>query len=319
MILSKTEEEIAKTSRAMELYFLIRDKEATKEQYNEYMTKHASQAEIEMGKPVALMSWEEFEVYKVLDENLQKGKEKGEYCKLCRNKGYTVKRDSKGYIYNIECSCMAQRRTNEKLQQSEYAKMLTSKTFENFNIKFDWQTKMLHACKKWLAQDKYPFLYLGGKSGAGKSHLAVATFVAYLRRGVDSRFVSWRTESRDLKMRMGDYDFYEPKLKELKEVPLLLLDDFLWGNDNQTPTAEDWRLAKEIIDARGENGRRTIFTSNFNLGLIVSYSEVVGSRLFEYTGGENNFDVELGFEAENYRLNGMKYELLKDNSTTPFD
>lgn len=315
MSLLKTEQELSK-SRCMELYFLIRDNKASTEEYNEYMTKYAEQGEREMGKPIALMTDEEFETYKVLDENLKKGNVKGEYCKLCRNKGYTVKREN-GYVYYIDCSCMQQRKNNEMLQQSEYSKMLTSKTFENFTIKESWQQSALRTCKKWLQQDNYPFLYLGGKSGAGKSHLAVATFVAYSRRGVTAKFISWRTESRDLKMRMTDWNYYEPKLVELKKVPLLLIDDFLWGNDNKVPTDEDWRLAKEIIDARGENGLKTIFTSNFSLELLTNYSEVVGSRLIEYTGGEENFDIEFDFTAQNYRLNRTTY-IVEDNSESPF-
>lgn len=299
---------------SMRLYFMINDNTATEEQYNEYMNKYAEQAEIEMGKPVCKMNDEEFDIYRVLSENLKKGKLKGDYCKLCRNKGYIVRKEG-SYIYYADCTCMKKRVNERILQTSEYYKLLTTKTFENYSIKKDFQRLALQRCKNWLKQDKYPFLFLGGQTGAGKTHLGIASLVSLSRRGDIPKLVSWQKESRALKMNMTEYYYYEPKLEALKNAPLLMVDDFLWTNENKMPSNEDWKIAKEIIDARGENRKRTIFTCNMALGIINTYSEVVGGRLMQYTGGKSNFDIEFGFGATNYRT----IDLIEIAEETPFE
>lgn len=306
-------ETICNENPAMKLYFMINENTATEEQYKEYMSKYAEQAEIEMGKPVCKMTDEEFDTYRVLSENLKKGDIKGEYCKLCKNKGYIVRKEG-SYIYYADCACMKKRVNERILQASEYYKLLTSKTFENYSIKKDFQKTALQRCKNWIKQEKYPFLFLGGQTGAGKTHLGVAALVSLSRRGDIPKLVSWQKESRDLKMNMTEYYYYEPKLEALKTAPLLMIDDFLWTNDNKTPSNEDWKIAKEIIDARGENGRKTIFTCNMALSIITTYSEVVGGRITQYTGGTSNFDIEFGFGTTNYRTT----DLIEITDETPF-
>ncbi|MBQ5930544.1 MAG: ATP-binding protein, partial [Clostridia bacterium] len=183
----------------------------------------------------------------------------------------------------------------------------------------EWQRDKLHAVKLWANQKKYPFLYLGGKSGAGKTHLGVAAFYSLVQRGVRGKYMSWRTESRDLKMRMTEFGFYDEKIRELKRVPLLMLDDFLWTNKCE-PSEEDFKLAKEIIDERQAANLRTIFTANYTIKELNDMTEVVGGRIYEACGSKTNFALTYGNECKNYRARTQERMTLTEiEDEAPFD
>lgn len=289
----------------------------TEEEKRLYWEKYADKTEKRLNKPLWAMNAEEFEEYKILDENLSHGALEGGACKLCKNRGYIVQRDGQ-YIRQIVCSCMEERKRNEEIKTSGYAELITAKTFENFEIKEPWQKTALHIVKTWVKQTHYPFLYLGGKTGAGKSHLAIAAFYNLVLRGVRGKFISWREQSRDLKMRMTEAGYYDEKIRELKFVPLLLVDDLLWTNSG-TPTEEDFKLAKELIDVRQANGRRTIFTANWTVKDLNELSEVIGGRIYEGCGSKTNFALTFGAEAKNYRAKTHPTLLaLADETEDPF-
>lgn len=285
------------------LFGLLLKGKATKEQAREYWQKYADPTEKRLGKPLWAMDESEFDEYNILDENLRYGKEEGGYCKLCRKRGYTVQKDG-NYKRYVICRCMEQRRQNKEIANSGYAELITSKTFGNFTVNEEWQSNALRTVKTWAVQNRYPFLYLGGKSGAGKTHLAIAAFYSLVQRGVRGKFISWRAESRDLKMRMTEVGYYDSKIQELKKIPLLLIDDFLWTN-GATPSEEDFKLAKEIIEERQANERRTIITANWTIKQMNGMSEVIGGRIYQACGSQTNFAFTYGSEAKNYRARNL--------------
>lgn len=289
-------------SKGMELFSALLKGAGTQEQRREYIERYQEEAEKKMGKPLFDMTAEEFEEYKALEENLSFGRLEGYKCRLCRNKGYTVVREGIYTIHKV-CSCMSRRNHGEiSEEQREFENLLTTRTFENFKINSDWQRDMLKRVKTWTREKEYPFLYIGGKTSTGKTHLAIAALYSLIQRGFTGKYVSWRKESRELKMRMTEYGYYEPKIKELKTVPVLLIDDFLWQPNNALPSDEDFRLSKEIIDARINMNLRTIFTSNYTLRELTEITEEIGSRIYQACGSTKNFVVTVAKEAKNYRM-----------------
>ncbi len=282
-----------------------------------YWAKYADPIEKRLNKPLWGMTTEEFEEYKVLDENLKQGNLEGGNCKLCKNRGYTVQFDGI-YTTHVPCFCIEQRNQKREIQNSGFADLMTSHTFEKFIISEEWQKNALRAVKAWTNQKQYPFLYLGGKTGAGKTHLAAASFYSLIQRGVRGKYISWREQSRELKMRMTDIGYYDDKIRELKTVPLLLIDDLLWTNGS-FPTDEDFKLAKEIIEARQINGRRTIITTNWTIKEMNELSEVVGGRIYEGCGSKTNFALTFGAETRNYRAKTQPTLLPIEGISSPFD
>lgn len=285
--------------KEISLFALLLRGAATEEQKRDYWQKYADPTERRLGKPLWAMNAKDFDEYNILDENLRYGKEGGGNCKLCKNRGYTVQKDG-NYKRYVTCRCMEKRKQKQIIENSGYAELITSRTFENFKIDEEWRKKMLHTVKAWTNQTTYPFLYLGGKSGAGKTHLAIAAFYSLVQRGVRGLFVPWRDQSRELKMRMTEVGFYDEKLRDLKRVPLLLIDDLLWTNSG-IPTEEDFKLVKEIIDYRQASGLQTIFTGNWTVRALMELSVVIGSRIYEGCGSKTNFALTFGNETKNYR------------------
>lgn len=304
--------------KGLNLFRLLLKGKATDEQKREYWERYADQTEKRLGKPLWAMSAEEFDEYVILGENMRYGTETGGNCKVCKNRGYIVQKDGE-YKRHVVCECMEKRKNRQMITGSVYAELITSKTFENYQIDEEWQKACLHSVKFWTNQKQYPFLYLGGQSGAGKTHLGVAAFYSLVQRGVKGKYVSWRSESRDLKMRMTEFGFYDEKIRELKRVPLLMLDDFLWTNKSD-PTEEDLKLAKEIIDERQAKRLRTIFTANYTIKDLNALSEVIGGRIYEASGSKTNFAITFSGNCKNYRAKTQpKLTLMDYDEKSPFD
>lgn len=287
----------------------------TAEQNEYYRSRCMSAEEVLFGKPVFEMNKREFLEFCVLCENLKKGNLPNGNCPKCRNKGYIVGIDEEGNEYQEDCTCLAARRNEQELERSEYSELLRTKTFERFTYKAEWQREKATACKNWTRQREYPLLALFGKSGTGKTHLGVAAFRIAVARGLHGIFVSWQTISGALKASVGTAE-YERKMRDYKYAPLLYIDDFLWRPKGGIPTEADLRIAKEILDARLYNRRKTILTGNNTLREIYSLSEEIAGRLNEYSGGSGNYLLEFLPSYENYRF-APKMEEIHENS--PFD
>lgn len=288
------------------------DGTATDEMRDYYKAHLMEPEEVMFGKPVFEMSGEEFREYTILCENTKQGDLEGGDCPKCRNKGLIYGLDEKGNEYAEECTCMANRRAQQALAESEYGALLRRCTFTRYKLDHEWQRAAMARCKEWLRQRTYPFLFLGGKTGAGKTHLAVATFAERVRMGKHGTFVNWRTESEWLKFHKGEWE-HEQRLNGLKRTPLLLLDDFLWQPKGALPTDEDLRLAKEIVDARLYNARPTILTGNYTLRELFSLNEELCGRIVEGSGGAQGFAIEFANTTQNIR-----FEELAADTGCPF-
>lgn len=271
----------------------------------EYWKSYASTFERRIGKPLYDMSYEERQQYIVLQENSVQGTLKGVNCPLCKNRGYFY-RLLNGEVAYCECVCSVARENIHRTEESPLIGLFRRCALNNFEINEPWKREMLGKVKKFLTQNEFTFLYLGGKSGTGKTHLAIAAVYEFMQRGADCLSEGWRELSRDLKMQMTEYGKYSYLLKKVKNVAVLHLDDFLWQPTGGLPTDEDMRLAKEIIDFRGNNGLKTIITSNWTLKDLTVMSEVIGGRIYEFCGTVNNFVYTVPADAKSHRLVKLK-------------
>lgn len=124
--------------------------------------------------------------------------------------------------------------------------------------------------------------YIHGGNGAGKTHLAVAL----LREDLvaDKRPDSEMIKASKLFTRIratyngGSEETEQGIIEEYANTANLYLDDI--GAEKAT----DWviEILFRIIDERSENGRRTIFTSNFSLDEL---SERLGGRIADRIAG----------------------------------
>lgn len=125
--------------------------------------------------------------------------------------------------------------------------------------------------------DAKPWLVLQGKTGIGKTHLAIAATAAAIGAGQQAVFVTAtefasraRREAKD-----GTLDTY---LTFLKNAECLILDDL--GREYKTDFSID--IVFEVLDFRYFNWKRTLTTTNHTMEeLATIFGEPMRSRLMD--------------------------------------
>ena len=214
----------------------------------------------------------------------------GYNCDICKNKGYTIKTvESDGMWENVQCTCKCERsrKSIRNLKASGLANVIDYYRFDNFKATEEWQKGMYDLAKTFsMALDSNDWLFMGGQSGSGKTHLCSAVAIELLRRGKEVKYMLWRDESRKIK----DDNYNGGKLIEYyKNVEVLYIDDLFktgraYGEEVQKPTAGDINLAFEIINSRVAQKRKTIISSESTIFELFDIDEAVAGRIKQMCG-----------------------------------
>lgn len=99
-----------------------------------------------------------------------------------------------------------------------------------------------------FCEDDDAWLYIGGQSGCGKTHLCTAAAVKMIKQGCDVILMQWRDESVRLKGMINEPDEYAEAINQLKQVDVLYIDDLFVGsrydgNGHGMPSEADIKLA----------------------------------------------------------------------------
>ena len=123
-----------------------------------------------------------------------------------------------------------------------------------------WLKEFIH---EYEPNKKIKGLYLHGNFGCGKTYLVSACFNELAKRGVKSAIVYWPEFLRKLKASFGnETSSFDELFNQIKEVPLLLLDDI--GAENTTNWGRD-EILGPILQYRMLEHLPTFFTSNLSL------------------------------------------------------
>ena len=221
----------------------------------------------------------------------------GVNCPLCENRGYTAWYDDERMMHTKECSCMNVRRSMRNIRNSGLADMLDRYTFENYQVVND-STKRAKAKAEQFASSDEGWLYIAGRSGSGKTHLCTAICKVLIERGKSVRYSLWRDDAVELKSKVTDADAYQEKIRKLKEVSVLYIDDFFKVKQGGEIRDADINLAFEILNYRyNDTKKRTIISSELPLNEILNLDEALGGRIYERCKGFN-----LQAPPDNWRL-----------------
>lgn len=198
-------------------------------------------------------------------------------CPICGGIGY-IRRDHPidhpdfGKIY--PCVCRMEEITHsarERLFRMSSLDALKDLKFDNFVKHGRIGLGILQANSlenaynqaKNFAENRQGWLVLMGRYGCGKTHLAAAIANSAIEKGVSTLFLTVPDLLDWLRYSYSGADLsFEERFEEIRETPMLILDDF--GTQNATPWAQEKIF--QIMNHRYINQLPTVITSNLSLG-----------------------------------------------------
>ena len=129
-----------------------------------------------------------------------------------------------------ECACVQRARNRKHLRDSGLEKLVEKCTFDNFRTDTSWRKIVKDKALAYLKDCHSSSYYIGGQSGAGKTHICTAICGEIMRQGHKLRYFQWIKDGLRLKQIISEREVYEKELKTWAEVPLLYIDD-LYKNE----------------------------------------------------------------------------------------
>lgn len=184
-----------------------------------------------------------------------------------------------------------------RLERSGITREQSKQTFERYECSRDNPELAVAKAQAILAAESHKSLVLAGKSGTGKTHLAIAIAIQAMRKGKQALFRTVPDLLDEIRKSCGSKDIYRVKQKFM-EIPCLVLDDL--GKEKSTKAGMEYLY--QIIDYRYKYGMQTVITTNAldMFGLMneenADIVEPLISRVLE-----NGVWVTIS-KGENYRL-----------------
>lgn len=251
------------------------------------------------------ISREEFEQMQVDAFNSSTGdinQYDGYDCPLCKNKGFIARLEN-GYQVVADCKCRKIRATLRRAMKSGLGDVLSECTFDKYIATEKWQQDIKSKAQAFCKDDNAKWFFIGGQSGAGKSHLCTAIVGHYIKAGSDAQYMLWLDESTKLKGLKTDGAEYQRIIALYKETPVLYIDDLFKSQAGEVPTGADIKLAFELINFRLlDKNKITVISSELTWDDLLKYDEATMSRIYQQTG---DYKSIIGRDIKkNYRLRG---------------
>lgn len=256
------------------------------------------------------MSPKEYEQFKVdgLNDTVgNRNEEDGYNCNICKNKGYVVKlvEYENGSFSHVaaDCKCAEIRKSIMRMKRSGLKDIIKDYTFDKFSDKEPWQKTIKNAAMEY-AKNPDGWFFLGGQSGAGKTHLCTAICREFLLSGRSVQYMLWRDDITRIKAAVTDSEEYSKQIDKFKRADVLYIDDLF--KTGKAPdgtslkiTGGDINVAFEIINFRYNNPALvTIISSELSEGDVVDIDEAIGGRIYERSTA---FNIDKD-RRKNYRI-----------------
>ena len=161
-------------------------------------------------------------------------------------------------------------------------------TFDTYAVKEKWQ-KSVKAKAQEYAQNPTGWFFIGGSSGAGKTHICTA-ICGELIANRPIRYMPWVQENNKLKTYRNSEEEYDRLVNVWKRADVLYIDDFLKTRKGTPVTGADVMTAYEILNYRYMQGNSiTIISSELSCDEIMEIDMAVGGRIIEKTKGNMIF------------------------------
>lgn len=253
----------------------------------------------------------------IADYNASEGSrhlEDGYNCPICKNKGFIqVMIESGPTFYDVMqfCKCDEIRRQRLRLKTAGLLHMVESCTFERYETPDAWQAHIKATAQRFTQDDEHRFFFIGGQSGAGKTHICTAITAHYIDQGKRARYMVWFDEANKLKGLVTEPGQYAAVMDEIKKTEVLYIDDLfkpIKGANGQItpPSYADIRLAMEIINYRYNNPDLiTIISGERTIDELIYLDEALAGRISQLSK-EGGYCINLKKDSgRNWRLRGV--------------
>ena len=230
-------------------------------------------------------------------------------CPICLNKGdiaRAVQTEQGWWTYALSpCKCLKIRSTITKMHRSGLKDIIKDYTFDKYETANPWQ-ETVKATAMEYAKEPSGWFFIGGQTGAGKTHLCTAICREFLLAGTEVKYMLWRDEVVQIKQLVNEYEQYSELMEQYKNVKVLYIDDLFKtgkGPDGQSqrPTSADINAAFEILNGRYNDPKKlTIISSECTIEDLLDIDEAVAGRIFERAKVINLKPDR----SKNYRLRG---------------
>lgn len=124
-------------------------------------------------------------------ENSKQGNLTDYNCDKCKNRGYISKVENLTII-TYRCECMNIRETFKRIKQSGFGEATKRCTLDSFKTDSKLTRRMKEIAINYLEdihKGKDLWMFVGGQSGAGKTHLCTAVSVKLIESGKTARYM----------------------------------------------------------------------------------------------------------------------------------
>lgn len=242
-----------------------------------------------------------------------RNEEDGYDCPICKNRGFSYVLTEYNGIYDTAisvCKCDEIRRTRLRLKKAGLLSMVNQLTFDAYQTKDKWQATIKARAQQFCRDDDHRFFFIGGQSGAGKTHICTAITAHYINQGKKARYMVWFDESQRIKGLVNEPE-YVTVMDEIKKAEVLYIDDLFKPIKDAKgqivpPSYADIRLAMEIINYRYNNpGLITVISGERTIDELICLDEALAGRISQLSK-EGGYCINLSKDSrKNWRLQGV--------------
>ncbi len=204
-------------------------------------------------------------------------KTKNVFCTECDGSGNKLTEDNNGYSFYRPCNCTQLDSKINKFNQSKIPLKFSDITIDSYVPASSSQGKVRRYIETFV--EKYPGdskgFVLMGPCGIGKTHLLASVVkILTLEKNIGCRFIDFFHLLQSIRNCYGAGISDSILLDPLMEVEILAIDEL--GKGKRDSEWEHYVL-DQIISRRYNDGRVTIFTTNYTLDQNTSYRNNIGN------------------------------------------
>lgn len=203
----------------------------------------------------------------------------GYHCDKCNNRGFITKYDeATGTTYSQECECVKIRNNLSRLKNSNL-RYTEKYTFENFTTRTATEKTIKNTAHNYINDQSNAWLYIGGQSGAGKTHICTAICGKLIQHGKQVLYAEWAEIERNLTAYKYKADEYNNYFGKLAGAEVLYIDDLL--KFCNLSDKEPMKILYNLINTRYNSKLKTIISSEIYLRELFVADSAIAGRIKE--------------------------------------